>query len=235
MIRLHIAQPLTVGTTVTPPTEQMHYLKRVMRCENGTALTLFDGRGGEYLATLEGEQIRIEKHVAVDRELSIPVDIVQGACRSERIEQALQKGTELGAASFTILSCDRATLKLAGTRRGKRLDRWRQIIIEAAEQSGRTRIPPIRWVDSPSELTDMPSSAVCRVLHPHQAEPWPSARNHLRQAKHLVFAVGPEGGFTPNEIEILAHRGFQPLCFGARIMRSETAAPALLAAVQAIL
>jgi len=214
-----------------------HYLHQVMRLHEGDEVTVFDGKGGEYQAQIE--QIS-KRHVScyttvfndICRELSTPIHIIQCASKSEKIETVLQKGTELGAASFHIANSQRSELKLAGVKLEKRVQRWQRIIIEAAEQSERTAIPDLFWHP---HLRDVPCLGQGFALHPHQAKPWQDVRQSIVQATHLSYAVGPEGGWSLDDLNILNEIGFETLTFGTRIMRTETAAPALLAATQALM
>ncbi|MDQ6978092.1 MAG: RsmE family RNA methyltransferase, partial [Ghiorsea sp.] len=168
----------------------------------------------------------------VNRELPCRVHIIQAANRSEKIETVLQKATEMGAASFQVVNSERATFNLPANKREKRLQRWQKIIIEAAEQSERTAMPKVTWHD---KINQVKSSGKCFVLHPRDAKLWQDIRHDLPQEKDMTLAIGPEGGWTHQELDYFQSQGFEPLCFGARVMRTETAAPALLAAVQAVL
>ncbi len=229
--------PLNDHADVVLSAEQAHYLRNVMRLAAGANVTLFNGYGGEY----DAEVTRLDKSGAcctlatqrkVNREMPCRIHIVQAACRSEKIEHVLQKGTELGAASFSIVRSERSALKLDGNKLDVRLARWRKIIVEAAEQSGRTRLPEVNWYAS---LDQAPATGRALVLHPEAATPWQAMRTELRDMTDISLAVGPEGGFSERDLRTLATSGFQPLAFGPRIMRTETASPALLAAIAAII
>ncbi|MDQ6953023.1 MAG: 16S rRNA (uracil(1498)-N(3))-methyltransferase [Mariprofundaceae bacterium] len=235
--RIFFQQALTRQSSVSIPEDIAHYLRHVMRLHEGDFLTIFDGHGGEYQAQIE----QLSKQHAscfttsfddVSRELPIPIHIIQCANKSEKIETVLQKGTELGAASFHIANSQRSVLKLSGVKLEKRLERWQRIIIEAAEQSERTAIPALYWH---ARLSDMPSFHQAYALHPHQSTPWKNLREHIQQAQSIAYAIGPEGGWSNDDLNVLHHKGWQSMTFGSRIMRTETAAPALLAATQALL
>jgi 16S rRNA (uracil1498-N3)-methyltransferase len=235
--RIYTDQDLSKHQSITLSDDLGHYLLHVMRLHEGDAVTLFNGQGGEYQASINqlSKQLvscHIEQFHDVSRELSLPLHIVQCANKSEKIETVLQKGTELGAASFQITNSQRTTLKLAGLKLEKRLERWQRIIIESAEQSERTQIPTLHWRN---QLSDVQSIGQSFALHPHQAKPWAEIRNTLTQASAITFAVGPEGGWSHDDLSVLQTIGFQTLTFGTRIMRTETAAPALLAATQGLL
>jgi len=234
--RLYIEQALQLGSPVTLPPDQGHYLRQVMRLQAGDQVILFNGQGGEYSGHIEqltktDSQCIVDAFSEISRELSYELYIVQAACRSEKIESVLQKGTELGAAGFHIVQSERSSLQLTGNRLDKRLNRWRKIIIEAAEQCGRTHIPKLTWNDS---LLSLSSSGLSVVLHPHEARDWNKLKPELITASNITLAIGPEGGWSSRDLECLKEKNFQPMSFGSRILRTETAAPALLAAIQAI-
>jgi len=234
--RLYLNQPITVDSSITLTREQTHYLRSVMRLAIGDAVILFNGHGGEYHCSLEqltrnDASCRVDSFSGLNRELPNRVHIVQAACRSEKIETVLQKGTEMGAASFSIIRSERSTLKLDAAKLNKRLQRWQQIIIEATEQSGRTIVPAVHWINSLSSLS---AQGLCFTLHPEPAATsWHHESKAIQQADDITLAIGPEGGWSMRDIDTLNSAGFRCLTFGPRIMRTETAAPALLAAIQA--
>ena len=234
--RLYLNQELQVGNTITLPDDQAHYLRQVMRLQAGDQIILFNGRGGEYSSQIEQlskarSSCKIYSFEGISREMECRIEIIQAACRSEKIETVLQKGTELGAAGFHIVQSERSSLRLDGNRLEKRLQRWRKIIAEAAEQSSRTMVPELAWHDS---LSSISGNGLCLVLHPDSAEQWPAMRPRIEQATSIRLAIGPEGGWSPRDLEQFAGLGFSVMGFGPRVMRTETAAPALLAAIQAV-
>lgn len=235
--RLYLDRELHVGNIVTLPDDQSHYLRQVMRLQAGEQIVLFNGRGGEYSCLIEQlarthSSCKIISFADISREMACRVQIVQAACRNEKIESVLQKGTELGAAGFSIVQSERSSLRLDGNKLEKRMQRWRKIVAEAAEQSGRTKIPELAWHGSLSSI--MIRGGLGLVLHPRAGEEWSSIRARIRRAGSISLAIGPEGGWSPRDLEHLAALGFQAMAFGPRILRTETAAPALLAAIQAI-
>jgi len=207
-----------------------------MRLQEGESITLFNGQGGEFSGQIEHfskkeSSCSVGLFVEVNRELECHIHVIQSACRSEKIDSVLQKGTELGAASFHIVRSERSTLKLDERKRSQRLARWQKIIIEAAEQSGRTALPSVSWHNA---IGDINSSGPAFALHPEAGDTLTSIRQELREARNLYLAVGPEGGWSERDLTNLKACGFRALSFGERIMRTETAAPAMLAAIQAI-
>ena len=222
------------------PDEQAHYLRNVMRLSAGDQLTLFNGRGGEFHGRVEQLTRKdcvclIETFSDVDREMGCRVHVVQAACRSEKIETVLQKGTELGAASFQIVRSERSALKLDRNKLDRRLLRWQRIVIEAAEQSGRTCVPGVHWRDALPDIRHRGSDGqIGLALHPDTDCQWQSQRETIARAPEITVAVGPEGGWSSRDLAMLQESGLQPIGFGPRVMRTETAAPALLAAIQAV-
>lgn len=235
--RIHLDVELQTGREVAIPAEQAHYLRHVMRLGTGDVITVFNGRGGEYRASIAGlskthAACRIDTFDDVSRELPLAVHIIQSANKSEKIETVLQKCTELGAAGFQIVGSERSQFRLPENKREARLERWRRIIIEAAEQSGRTLVPVLSYRNSFDELV---LQAEAYVLHPAAESSFASIRDGLGSAAGISLAIGPEGGFSERDLQQLQGMGCRPVSFGPRIMRTETAAPALLAAIGALI
>ena len=235
--RIYLDQPLNVGHEATIPADQAHYLRHVMRLVAGDPITLFNGEGGEFEASIthlgkQGGSCDVESFRDVDREMPLRVHIIQCANKSEKIEIVLQKATELGAASFQVTSSERSQFKLPANKLEGRLSRWQKIIIEAAEQSERTAIPSLTWRQA---LEHVEVHGAAYALHPEGAADWQTIRASIGEVSDITLAVGPEGGFSQRDLETLEKLGFKSLTFGPRVMRTETAAPALTAAIQAIL
>ena len=234
--RLYLNQPLHTGELITLPANLAHYLRQVMRHEIGDEIILFNGLGCEFHATIKAmskQEIscQLTAFDNTSREMSCRIHVVQAACRSEKIETVLQKGTELGAASFHITRSERSSLKLDAKKLEARLERWRKIIVEAAEQSGRTTVPELTWH---TRLADIDCRGLGLALHPHTAASWQQSFPAIQQSNEITLAIGPEGGWSDVDMSTLISRGFSSIVFGPRILRTETAAPALLAAIQAI-
>ncbi|HID36602.1 MAG TPA: 16S rRNA (uracil(1498)-N(3))-methyltransferase [Ghiorsea sp.] len=234
--RIYLNAKLELHALVDVDSDQAKYLKQVMRLQAGDVITVFNGQGGEFKAEItalakDGGQCMLLEFSDVNRELPCRVHIIQAANRSEKIETVLQKATEMGAASFQVVSSERATLNLPENKRKKRLQRWQKIVSEAAEQSERTVMPNVQWVD---KLVALENRGECFVLHPRDALLWQDIRADVLGFEDMTLAVGPEGGWSNQELQLLQSQGFKALMFGQRIMRTETAAPALLAAIQAV-
>lgn len=235
--RIYIHQPLHAGQKCELDAEQAHYLRQVMRLAPGQMVTLFNGEGGEFTAEIielhkQRAVCLVRAYADVNRELPLSVHVVQAANRSEKIETVLQKATELGAAGFQVVSSERSQFKLDASKRDKRLERWQKIVLEAAEQSERTAVPDVLWHD---HLNDTIVHGRGFALHPVGAVDWVAVRSELSALEAVTLAIGPEGGWSERDLQLLSGMGFESLRFGERVMRTETAAPALLAAIQAVL
>ncbi|MES0371783.1 MAG: 16S rRNA (uracil(1498)-N(3))-methyltransferase [Mariprofundaceae bacterium] len=234
--RIFLNQPLEPGYDIEIPADQTHYLRHVMRLLSGDPITIFNGLGGEYKATIVGltkqaGTCHVETFIDVERELPVRIHIIQCANKSDKIETVLQKCTELGAASFQIANSERSQFKLTDKKLASRLDRWQKIIIEAAEQSERTIIPSVVWAPS---LKNIQATGNNYTLHPESVMEWHKVKERISTATDITLAIGPEGGWSRKDLETLSELGFQNLSFGSRVLRTETAAPALTAAIQAL-
>jgi 16S rRNA (uracil1498-N3)-methyltransferase len=176
--------------------------------------------------------VAIERHDPVERESPLPVTLVQALSSGERMDLTIQKAVELGVARIVPVESERCVVRLKGERAEKRVAHWRQVAISACEQCGRNRIPEVRMI-SPLEvwLAAEKNDALRWVLLPgaHTA-----LRDLPRPQKPVELLVGPEGGLTDAEADAAQRAGYQPVRLGPRVLRTETAAPALLAALQAL-
>ena len=228
--RFFIDAPLTLGSHALPETAA-HYIGRVLRLSNGSAVQLFDGSGQEYLGELVEvgkKQVRVElrQQLAGQPESPLRIHLGQGLSRGERMDWAIQKATELGVAQITPLISERCEVRLNDERADKRLAHWRQIAISACEQCGRSVVPTIH---PPQLLGDwLPVEAELKlVLHPVAA---PLA-SHARP-RTLAFLIGPEGGLSEHEVEQAQQAGFQAARLGPRVLRTETGPVVALSVAQ---
>ncbi|EQM81169.1 16S rRNA (uracil(1498)-N(3))-methyltransferase [Stutzerimonas stutzeri] len=228
--RFFIDAPLSLGPQDLPETAA-HYIGRVLRLTTGAAVQLFDGSGHEY----RGELVEVgKKRVTVDLHDRLPglpesnlrIHLGQSLSRGERMDWAIQKATELGAAEITPVISERCEVRLNEERADKRLAHWRQIAISACEQCGRSIIPIIH---PPTPLNEWLAveAALKLVLHP-VAEPLTA---HQRPAT-LAVLIGPEGGLNDTEVAQARSAGFQPARLGPRILRTETAPVVALSVAQ---
>jgi 16S rRNA (uracil1498-N3)-methyltransferase len=240
--RIHADLPLAAGAELLLPAEPSAHLLRVLRLKPGAALTLFNGQGGEYAAQLlAGEKgiarVRLGAHTAPVRESPLAVTLLQGIARSERMDLIVQKATELGATAIVPLECEFSVVRLESAQLAKRRARWQSVAIAACEQCGRNRVPlvaPITALEAACAPHPGEQGALRLMLAPDAAGSFTEACARLLPGQPVELLVGPEGGLSGRE-QLLAQRaGFVATRLGPRILRSETAPLAALAALQAL-
>ena len=174
--------------------------------------------------------LRIGAHDPVSREAPLHVTVAQCASKGDRMDYALQKSTELGAAAFVPVLSARGVVKLDGERWEKKVEHWRGVVTGAAEQSGRTRVPGVTVPESFEVLVAKPIEGLRLILAPGGG----ATLSQLPETAQITALVGPEGGFAPAELELADRQGWQRVGLGPRILRTETAPVALLAALLAL-
>jgi 16S rRNA (uracil1498-N3)-methyltransferase len=237
-IRLHIDQALTPGRDLPLPAQAGEHAVRVLRLEAGDRLTLFNGDGCDYAATIlaVGKRevtVRVEARHALSNESPLVLTLAQGIARGDKMDLIVQKATELGVARIVPLLTERSEVKLDAARSETSTHWVNAVAASACEQSGRARVPQIaaataltQWVD---ELAD--DGALRLALLPEAS--WSARQLHFQSAGGLLV-VGPEGGLGERDIRALHAASFEGLRLGPRILRTETAGLAALASLQAI-
>ena len=234
--RIYLPVPLVQGARVTLDADVARHVKRVLRLRSGDPLILFDGRGHEWHARLRqtaGAEAQAEIVHALEsgkRESSLDILLMQGISRGERMDYTLQKAVELGVRQISPIWLERSQVKLSGDRVGHRMRHWQRIIIHACEQSGRTVIPPLKYPESLHEsLSQVQTSELCLLLEPTGEY---RLRDFVQSPTSVRILAGPEGGLTESETLLARQSGFLPLRLGPRILRTETAGLAAIAALQ---
>lgn len=236
--RIHVPEPLHVGDILQLPEQAGEHLARVLRLEAGHPLILFNGDGGEYDARLVALAKRavtaeITALREVSRESPLRLTLMQGVARGEKMDWILQKATELGVARIVPVVTERTEVRLDEERGGKRLLHWQGVVAAACEQCGRNTLPevlaPQKLVHACVALGDDP--ALRLTLLP-EAESGP--RDLAALPHGALLLVGPEGGLSDHDVAIARNAGFHGLRLGPRILRTETAGIAALAALQAV-
>jgi 16S rRNA (uracil1498-N3)-methyltransferase len=223
------------GDTLTLTLDAAHYLGTVRRAHQGDALVIFNGEGGEYSAEIlalkkDKLTIKINAFQAVNNESPLDIHLIQGIARGEKMDWIVQKAVELGVKKITPLFTERSTVKLEPDKRQKRQQHWQAIAISACEQSGRNYIPEILLPLSFTEwFKKFHGSGI--ILSP--ASKTKIADLTISPERGLTLLVGPEGGLSAQEIDQLLQKDFTSLNLGPRILRTETAPLAVIAALQA--
>ena len=236
--RQYVAARLESGASVDLDEPTAHHVARVLRMRAGDALVLFDGTGGEHqasIASIERRAVRVAvgAHDAVEREALVAVRVVQGVSAADRMDYTVQKAVELGAFAIQPVLCERSVVRLDAARAASRVEHWRRIVIATCEQCGRNRLPEMRPVIRVAEYCASPDPVGPRLLLTPETERLLSdAAAEVRDA--AVIAIGPEAGFSPAEEALFLGAGFVQARLGTRILRTETAAPAALAALLAL-
>lgn len=235
--RVFVDEPLASGRELRLATAAAAHVSRVLRLGVGDELTLFDGRGSEYSASIIESRgttlrVRVAEQRPIDRESPLRITLVQGISRGERMDWVVQKATELGVAAIVPVITERSVVKLDATQARKKHEHWRAISISACEQCGRNRLPEFappaqldRW------LAEAPRDGT-RLLLDSKAN---AGLSSIGRSSAITLLIGPEGGLAPQERETAAKSGFAPVRLGPRILRTETAAIAAISALQAIL
>ncbi|HVY79889.1 MAG TPA: 16S rRNA (uracil(1498)-N(3))-methyltransferase [Steroidobacteraceae bacterium] len=297
LTRVYVEEPLAAGTTCVIGGSAANHIARVLRLREGDALTLFDGRGGEYGARIaafrkEAVLAQVQEHRDVELESALDLTLVQGISRGERMDWVMQKATELGVRRIVPVLTERSVVKLDDRHGEKKLQHWRGVVIAACEQCGRNRVPE---VTAPMPFHEALSSAItappllAQQRHGVSAHPRADAGTGAAAADHerrpadrspkaqtgdraltggagpdgagkarlpadvtrlllspqaslrvrdlprparVALLIGPEGGLADAEQDAAVKAGFIPVQLGPRILRTETAAIAALAALQ---
>jgi len=236
--RIFVETELHPRSRLTLPDDAAHHAARVLRLREGDAMVLFDGRGGEYEArlSLPGRgRVVAETGVRhdIERESPLAVTLLQAVSSSEKMDFTIQKAVELGVAAIQPVLGAKSVVRLSAEREEKKLARWRRVAIAACEQCGRNRLPPVREAMSIEAYCRAPGEASLRLLLSPKGKI--GLRDVTQQIEPVVtIAAGPEAGFSAAEEQLLERAGFVAVRLGQRILRTETAALAALAALNAI-
>ena len=219
MPRFYVPQTFVAGEVLRLPENVCRHIQ-VLRLQAGEPLVLFDGQGQAAEAELleigrKQALVRVDKLLAESRESPLAVTLIQAVSASEKMDFAVQKGTELGVKRIVPAVSMRSNVRLSGERAEKKVRRWQEIAISACEQCGRNEVPPVAPIADLPQVGGVP----LRSLPPAQS---------------TVLLIGPEGGLTAEEEDMARSYGFQAVQLGARVLRTETAALAALAAMQAL-
>ena len=234
--RVYTPQQLLPSGNLELEGSAAHYLLRVLRLSAGDPVTLFNGDGSDY----QGEICQVERQCVVVRiigskipgnESSLKITLVQAISRGERMDYSLQKATELGVFCVQPVTSSRVEVRLDEKRQTKRLAHWQGVVASACEQSGRAVVPIVRTPLSLCEWLSSTEGSPRLVLDPLAAT---RLSGLVLNGDAVSILVGPEGGFSAQEIEEVHTNGIRAVSLGPRVLRTETAGPAAISVLQAI-
>jgi len=236
-IRCFVDAALSPGATVALPEAAAAHLVRVLRLGIGAPVVLFNGDGHDHAAELvavgkRGAEALVGRATPVDRESPLRITLAQGIARGEKMDWILQKATELGVAAIAPVLTDRTEVKLDGDRADKRLQHWRGVLASACEQCGRARLPVLAPPVPLAAWAAAESASLKLMLDPEGDCALASLA--LPPETTVALAIGPEGGLSERDRSALRAAGFRGLRLGPRILRTETAGLAAIAALQAL-
>lgn len=232
-IRVFHPEPLVSGALIDFDDAASAHLLRVLRLSNGAAIELFDGSDQTFAAVLEDcdrkqARARVGTGQLASCESPLKLHLAQGIARGDKMDLTIMKSVELGATTITPVLTERCGVKLSDERWDKKLAHWQRVAISACEQSGRNRVPQVMApIALPRLLASHSGHGL--VLDPQAGQ----SLNALLGLTETTLLVGPEGGLSDAEVAAAIAAGFSPLRFGPRILRTETAAWACMAALQA--
>lgn len=231
--RLYVPLPLALNEQVELDDDSGHYVRTVLRLKKDDAIILFNGKGGEYtclISEISRKSVLVSIKSWSDRNVESPLQVTLGLgiSRGDRMDLSVQKAVELGVHQITPLMTERCVVQFKGDKKPQRLQHWQKIVQHAAEQSGRTVLPELieiatlqNWASNQQGLKVF--------LDPYAEQ---SLAQLQPDGMKVTLLTGPEGGFADQERNIAKAAGFIPVRLGNRILRTETAAIAALAAVQ---
>jgi len=235
--RFYVDERLRPGASCVLAEDSAHHAVHVLRLRAGEDVVLFDGRGGEYparIAAIERLRIAVDvlEHRSIERETALHVVLVQGVSSGERMDYTIRKAVELGVAEIRPVLAAASLARPRGERAAARQAHWHKVVIAACEQCGRNRLPPVRALIAAAEYREEDPDSLRILLSP--AAELAFSRALESPGSRYVLAAGPEAGFNAAEERTFLDAGFVPARLGPRVLRTETAALAALAALNAL-
>jgi 16S rRNA (uracil1498-N3)-methyltransferase len=227
---------LTPGAEISLPQNAAHHASRVLRMREGDPIVLFSGEGGEHAGRIlrlsrEGVSVLVGNFDPIERESPLHITLVQAVSAGDRMDLTLQKAVELGVTAIQPILAERSVVRLKGDRSNSRREHWQRVAEAACEQCGRNRVPPVAALVALADYR-APDGALKLLLAPAGTS---SVRSCGASAGlPIEIAAGPEAGFSPREEAMLVSAGFSPVRLGPRVLRTETAGPAAIAALNAL-
>jgi 16S rRNA (uracil1498-N3)-methyltransferase len=233
--RIYFNGVLTVQTELVLPPATSHYVIHVLRLKPGSNIILFNGGGEDYCATIikilkKQAILSIDNVILKEADAPLKIHLAQAILKSEKMDWVIQKAVELGVSSITPLMTDYCSVKLDEERATRRLKHWREIIISACEQSGRTRLALLSNVYEFHNWVQAAQGLIKICCHPKASLRMKPLEVPLDS--DILLLIGPEGGFSEKEIKLACHHNFIQVSLGPRILRAETAALTAIAIAQ---
>ncbi|MBA2652043.1 MAG: 16S rRNA (uracil(1498)-N(3))-methyltransferase [Tatlockia sp.] len=235
-VRIYQAGSFSLEQTLELSPEAGQHVGVVLRMQPGGKITLFCGDNWEFSALLLAVQkkkvtVKIVEERVINRESPRKIHLAQAISKGERMEFVVQKAVELGVASLSPILTSRSVVRLEPERMEKKLAQWQAVAIAACEQSGRNQLPLISKVVTLDDYLQHNEARLKLVLDPKESKTW---RDYEFGQSEIALLIGPEGGFSKDELKQIFSQGFNPLYLGPRILRTETAAIAALSVLQAV-
>ena len=234
--RFYVDAPLREGGVCALPEDAAHHAIHVMRLREGDDTVLFNGRGGEYAARIASMQklriaLDVLQHRPVERESPLQMTLLQGVSSSDKMDFTVRKAVELGVTAIRPLLATRSVARPKGERADSRRAHWQKVAISACEQCGRNKVPEVHPLAALEACLREPAEGFKLLLTPRSDLPLSKA---VEGKTGFVLAAGPEAGFDADEEAAFAQAGYTPVKLGPRVLRTETAALAALAALSAL-
>lgn len=235
-IRIYQAGAYQSGETIELSPEAGQHVGVVLRMQLGDSLTLFDGNNHQVearITAIKKKQVLVllGEPKEISKESSLSIHLAQGISKGDRMEWVMQKATELGVGAITPLITERCAVKLDTDRLQKKVSQWQAIAVAACEQSGRNSIPTVHFPISLGQFLKQNQAELSLILDPRGQKSW---REYTPLPLDIALLVGPEGGFSEDELTLALKQNIQPLSLGPRILRTETAAISALSVLQAL-
>jgi len=235
LTRLYHSEGLSCGSHTQLNSNASNHLIRVLRTREGSSVILFNGDGFDYLCTTLNTNTKktllsVDSRTAVSNESNLSITLIQGLSRQDRMEATIQKSVELGVTKVIPVICQRSNNKITKDKRLKKIEHWNNVAISACEQSGRCTVPIIADIVTLGELPDLLDAQAQKINLNPKAEISLKNIKDERQSKEVF--IGPEGGLNTDETHQLQQMNFTDIRFGPRILRTETAGPAVISAIQ---
>jgi 16S rRNA (uracil1498-N3)-methyltransferase len=237
VVRHYVDAALAEGAIVPLPEDAVAHLVRVLRLGLGDPVTLFNGDGFDYAARIsslskKAAEAQVLTQCRVENESGLHLTLAQGIARGEKMDLILQKATELGVVRIAPVVTERTEVRLDSERAAKRMLHWRGVVVAACEQSGRARIPEVMEPQTLAHFASDTTPGLHFILDPLAEKGIADAG--IEAGQRVTLLIGPEGGLSERDRLVLRAAGYQGLRLGPRILRTETAGLAALAAINAL-